>query len=165
MNGILLRVGCDKTQSGGLWNAPINTISLQYAYVPIPGDEAYHNHISTCPTYATFEFSVKNLGKSLPPHLSSQVKVHLDPDFKSLTFGEPFKATSGKLSSRGQIINQLSVGDFIAFYAAFRPIQTGYEFPLVYCLFGIFYIHRKTYVKDLSYEERSQCAHGRRVEG
>ena len=32
-----------------------------------------------------------------------------------------------------------------------------------YCLFGIFHIGRKTFVKDLTADERSRCAHGRRV--
>jgi hypothetical protein len=163
MKGILLRVGCDQTKTGGSWNAPVNPVSWQYAYVPIPEDEAKHNHFSPCPTYAMFEPSIRSLGTRLPPALLPQAKVHLDPDFASLTFGQPFKKDRGKLSSRGQIINQLSIGDFIAFYSAFRPTQVGYKYPLAYCLFGIFYIHRKTYVKDLSEKERSQFAHGRRA--
>jgi len=162
MKGILLRVGCDKTEAGGFWNAPVNPISWQYAYVPIPGDESKHEHISLCPTYKTFEASVNNLGTTLPPYLNSQVKVHLDPDFKSLTFGEPFKEQTGKLSSRGQIIDELDCGDFIAFFASFRPTEVGYRYRLAYCLFGIFYIDQKTSVKELSRVKREQCAHGRR---
>src|SRR4030095_7213189 len=122
MKGILLRVGCDQTQAGGQWNAPIDLSSWQYTYVPIPGDEFKHVHIGPCPTYAIFTSPVRRIGMELPPHLSPETKVHLDPDFESLTFGEPFKITSDKLSSRGEIINRLSKGDFIAFYAAFRPI-------------------------------------------
>ena len=162
MKGILLRVGCDQTTAGGSWNAPVNPVSWKYAYVPIPGDEVMHEHITQCPTYEMFESSVKKLGVTLPVNLSFKVKVHLDPDFESLTFGEPFIKENRKLSSRGQIINQLDVGDFIAFFAAFRPTQNGYKYPLAYCLFGIFHIYRKTYVKELSITERKQCAHGRR---
>lgn len=161
MRGILLRVGCDQTEDGGRWNPPVNIETWDYAYVPIPSNESCHTHIVSCPTYRCFENSVNRLGTKLPENLSHDRKVHLDPDFESLTIGEPF--VKGKLSSRGTIMNELSKGDIIAFYAAFKPIQPGNESNLAYCMFGIFHIECKTYVKDLTFEERSRCAHGRRV--
>jgi hypothetical protein len=147
MRGILLRVGCDQTEDGGRWNAPVNIETWDYAYVPIPSDESYHGHIVPCPTYQLFENSVSRLGTQLPENLSHDRKVHLDPDFESLTIGEPF--VKGRLSSRGTIMNGLCKGDIIAFYASFKPVRPGSE-TLDYCLFGIFHIERKTYVKDLT---------------
>lgn len=161
MAGILLRVGCDATKDGGSWNAPVDPITRDYAYVPIPDEEAMHTHISKCPTYDEFRRVVQRFKVHLPSYLSSTTKTHLDPDFKFLTFGEPFHKAKNRLSSRGQIINQLERGDFIAFYASFRPTQP-YRDPLVYCLFAIFHIERKTFVHQLDYEERTQSAHGRR---
>jgi hypothetical protein len=161
MRGILLRVGCDQTEDGGWWNPPVNTETWDYAYVPIPADESCHNHVAPCPTYSCFEKSVRRLGTELPGNLSGDRKAHLDPDFVSCTIGEPF--VRGKLSSRGTIMNELSKGDIVAFYAAFKPIQPGYRSNLAYCLFGIFRIERKTFVRDLATEERARCAHGRRA--
>jgi hypothetical protein len=161
MNGILLRVGCDATTDGGCWNAPVDPATWDYAYVPIPAEEAKHKHISECPTYGAFESRVERFKVHLPPNLSHAARVHLDPDFKSLTFGEPFDHRRKQLSSRGQIINQLEPGDFIAFYAAFRPTQP-IQHRLAYCLFGFFYIERKTLVNQLEHEARTRCAHGRR---
>ncbi|MGA2463023.1 MAG: hypothetical protein ABSH06_01545 [Thermodesulfobacteriota bacterium] len=161
MSGILLRVGCDATTDGGCWNAPVDAVTWDYAYVPIPAEEAKHKHISKCPTYEGFEKNVERFKVHLPPNLSHETKVHLDPDFKSLTFGEPFVHAKKELSSRGQIINRLEPGDFIAFYASFRPTQP-FVHRLAYCLFGLFYIKRKTFVNQLDDDVRIQSAHGRR---
>jgi len=163
MKGVLLRVGCDSTLKGGNWNAPIEMQSLQYAYVPIPAHEDSYQHMGDCPTYASFSTVVERFRVSLPRHLVPNAKVHLDPDFKSLTFGEPYHDNLGRLSTRGQILNQLGIGDFITFFAAFRPVGHNYSFPLAYCLFGILHIQLKTIVKGLSLEKRVRCAHGRRI--
>jgi hypothetical protein len=165
MTGVLLRVGCDATEDGGGWNAPVDPITWDYAYVPIPDEEMKYKHICRCPTYDEFEASVQRFNRHLPPNLSHESKVHLDPDFRSLTFGEPFNKAKGCLSSRGQIIDQLKegAGDFIAFYAAFRPTQPHLCLHrLAYCLFGILFIERKTLVSKLEHEERIKSAHGRR---
>lgn len=162
MKGVLLRVGCDSTKDGGEWNAPVDLGSLRYAYVPIPGDEARHQHLGNCPTYACFSSSVEHLGVSLPQHLTPNTKAHLDPDFESLTFGEPYHANRGKLSSRGQTLDQLGIGDFIAFFAGFRPVGYSRSSSLAYCLFGIFRVQSKTVVKELSLEQRLCNTHGRR---
>src|SRR5438105_2787227 len=131
MNGILLRVGCDMTKVGGFWNAPVDVASWHYAYVPIPGVEASQHHICECPTYRRFASAVSALGSHLPDHLSPTTKAHLDPDFETLSYGEP----AG--SSRGSALEKLRKGDFVAFYAAFRPTVCGsFSCPLAYCLFG-----------------------------
>jgi hypothetical protein len=102
------------------------------------------------------------MGITLPVHLASDTKVHLDPDFSSLSFGKPFRDKSGKLSSRGQTLNQLDSGDFIAFYAGFRPVGPTHSASIVDCLFGILRVQSKTFVGDLPLEKKRACAHGRR---
>jgi len=162
MQGILLRVGSDQTPAGGGWNAPVDARTWNYAYVPIAAGEAELEHITPCPTYAMFEQPLAALGVSLPDHLTASTKVHLDPDFASLTYGEPYLSSNGRRASRGKIIEALDEGDFIAFFASFRPTVDGYEHPLAYCLFALFAVERVTRVQALSFEQRCACAHGRR---
>lgn len=163
MKGVLLRVGCDSTPDGGNWNAPVNLHSREYVYVPIWGREDKHQHLGNCPTYGYFYSALQHLGVSPPPHITPDKKVHLDPDFGSLTIGEPHLYRSGKLSSRGQILNQLDLGDFIAFFAGFRPLGLTRPSRLAYCLFGILRVQSKTFVRDLPDEKKHNCAHGRRI--
>jgi hypothetical protein len=163
MKGILLRVGCDSTDKGGNWNAPVNLRSYEYVCVPIWGHEDQHRHLGSCPTYGSFSSALQRLGVPLPSHLPSGKKVHLDPDFGSLTIGEPYIQKKGKLSSRGQILNQLDVGDFIAFFAGFRPADANPSSQIKDCLFGILYVQSKTIVGEMSKEKKVSCAHGRRM--
>lgn len=162
MKGILLRVGADQTPAGGRWNAPVDPHTWRYAYVPISAGEELYEHIAPCPTFAMFKAPVSALGVSLPPHLGDGAKVHLDPDFDSLTYGEPYLASNGRRASRGRRVESLNPGDFIAFFAAFRPTDGAYEHTLAYCLFAIFFIRRVCQVSDLTVEQRAACAHGRR---
>ena len=53
-------------------------------------------------------------------------------------------------------------GDFIAFFAGFRPTTASYEHTLAYCLFAIFFVQRVQQVRDLTLAQRVACAHGRR---
>lgn len=158
MNGVLLRVGCDSTEKGGRWIPPVDPRTWEYAYVPIP--EGEYEHDTPCPTYERFEDNVRRFGVSLPPYLPPSRTVHMDPDFGSLSVGEPYHQGRG-LSSRGRVLAELQLGDFIAFYASFLPTST-YGERLAYCLFGIFHIREITCVGELPLELRARCAHGRR---
>lgn len=160
MKGILLRVGADQTPAGGRWNAPVDPQSWRYAYVPIAAGEDQHEHIAPCPTFALFEPRVASLDVALPQELTN-VKVHLDPDFASLTYGEPYLSSNGRRASRGRLIQSLDEGDFIAFFAAFRPTAP-YEQTLAYCLFAIFFVRAVRQVRQLTPAQRAACAHGRR---
>ncbi len=162
MKGILLRVGADQTDAGGRWNAPVDPQTWRYAYVPIAANEDEHEHIVPCPTFARFQTQVAALDVSLPPHLNGNTKVHLDPDFDSLTYGEPYLSSNGRRASRGRLIESLQKDDFIAFFAGFRPTRPSYEHTLAYCLFGIFFVQRVCQVKELTRAQRAACAHGRR---
>jgi hypothetical protein len=161
MKGVLLRVGCDITPNAGNWNAPVDLQTLEYVYVPIPGHEDQHWHLGKCPMYGSISPALRRLGVTLPPQLAPHRKLHLDPDFTSLTIGEPYREDAGALSSRGRILNQLDVGDFIAFFAGFRAIGDAGSSPLAYCLFGILHVQAKTLVADLPLKKRRSCAHGR----
>lgn len=155
MKGILLRVGCDLTDAGGRWNAPVDPATWNYAYVPIPGSEDEVKHIQcNLPTFHLFEASVARLGARLPPQLHASRLVHLDPDFKTLSYGD----RGG--GPRGSRMWELEAGDFIAFYASLAPLTT-FSSPYAYCLIGWFTIDRKCRVKDLNDESRTLCAHGR----
>jgi len=57
-------------------------------------------------------------------------------------------------------MDELEAGDFISFYASFRPLVS-MDSPYAYCLIGHFTISKKCRVKDLTSEERFLCAHGR----
>lgn len=162
MKGILLRVGADQTDAGGRWNAPVDPQTWRYAYVPITANEEQHEHIVPCPTYTRFQKQVAALDVALPPHLNGNTNVHLDPDFHSLTYGEPYLASNGRRASRGRLIESLQKGDFIAFFAGFRPTRPSYEHTLAYCLFGIFFVQSVRQVKELTNAQRAACAHGRR---
>ena len=159
VNGVLLRVGCDSTTKGGRWNPPVDPRTWEYAYVPIP--EGSYAHDFLCPTYEEFDGIVQRFGVALPAHLPLTRCVHLDPDFVSLSIGEPHYPGRG-LSSRGRILAKLEAGDFIAFYASFRP-TSAYAERLAYCLFGLFNIGEIACVGELSAEQRARCAHGRRA--
>ena len=159
MKGVLLRVGCDSTAKGGNWNAPVNLRSLEYVYVPIAGNEERYQHLGLPDIWHLF-LGARAPGVALPPHLAPSTKVHLDPDFTSLTFGEPYRDKTGKLSSRGRTLDQLDADDFIAFFAGFRAVGHPRSFPLPYCLFGILRVQSKTFVGDLPIDKRFSCAHG-----
>ena len=56
--------------------------------------------------------------------------MHLDPDFKYLTYGDRFP--------RGKEISTMKRGDFIAFYAGLKPIIQ-WDQKLVYALIGLYF--------------------------
>jgi len=50
MNALLVRVGADQTQGGGSWNAPVDFLTDEFAYVPIP--EAFPIHRRFAESYS-----------------------------------------------------------------------------------------------------------------
>jgi hypothetical protein len=139
MRGLLVRVGIDMTTAYGGWNAPVNTVTRRFMFVPIQdrpyndgtyvenGRRVYHEEVTT----ALANFAVEcgdPAGKCfrLPVRLHNE-PMHLDPDFLRLTYGDD--------SRRGRILKQLEEDDFIAFYSSLKPLDSG---KLVYALIGIF---------------------------
>jgi hypothetical protein len=145
MAGILLRVGVDN--AAGQWNAPCHEDG-RFCYVPIPGGTsdrgAIFNH-----DYDEFVPWVAHLGVEWPSHLSGT--CHLDPDFNHLTYGDG--------NNRGQRIRDcLGAGDFIAFWAGLRTIQTE---DIICSLIGFFTISSVVNATDLGPLDSHRNAHTR----
>ncbi len=93
MKGLLLRVGIDQTF--GQYNAPINPLTNDYLYMPIPQGQGKDDPQQTFrqgmqTTYAQMDthfskFAERNaIQLAFPEHLRS-IGCHLDPDFENLT--------------------------------------------------------------------------------
>jgi hypothetical protein len=138
LQGLLVRVGIDQTFGG--WNAPVNK-NNQFVFVPIP-DTSYNEDGSYIPdgeqlyrekvTAPLQQFGLEcdrpdHTCFRLPPRLDDK-PMHLDPDFKRLTYGDD----DGR---RGRMLKEFDADDFLAFYSSFRPVEGG---KLVYALIGLF---------------------------
>ena len=86
MRFLLVRVGTDTTADGGSWNAPVDSRTGLFAYVPIP--EKRRVRPGTERPYSIFDEAVSARGGLLPVGLLSR-HAHLDPDFEHLTYGHP----------------------------------------------------------------------------
>jgi hypothetical protein len=79
-------------------------------------------------------------------------KMHLDPDFENLTYGD-----NG--SVRGAGIATLTTGDFLVFYAGLRSIES--PCPLFYGLIGLFAIQEVVRATDVPLDHIHENAHTR----
>ena len=139
MRGLLVRVGIDQTPKYGGWNAPVDTGTRRFVFVPIRdstyndasyvvnGERRYGNEV----TAALERFGLEcgdsdHVCLRLPVRLHDE-PMHLDPDFLQLTYGDDPR--------RGRILKELREGDFIAFYSSLRSLQ---DRKLVYALIGLF---------------------------
>lgn len=154
-----MRVGIDATF--GQYNAPIHPDTLDYLYLPIP-ESKHELHPGLETTYEgirPFFESWTHTNQShlvFPEHLLG-LNCHLDPDFENLSYGD-------QGIGRGNRVVQLEKGDFIAFFASFRSIQTpSSKPPLIYALFGILFVNKVCKVSELSEGEWHVNAHSRRL--
>jgi hypothetical protein len=161
MKGLLLRVGIDKTY--GRYNAPINPLTNDYLYMPIPEGQENPQQIfrqGMQTTYAQMDthfskFTGRNAIQLAFPERLRAIGCHLDPDFENLTYGD-------QGSGRGNRVRKLDAGDFIAFFASFRPIPNiPCDHVLVYALYGIFFIDDIKKAKDVSSDQWHVNAHTR----
>lgn len=155
MKGLLLRVAID--QADGHYNAPINPKTYDYLYMPITEELEGRSGMQT--TYKQIEpyfnkFAARNHSKIKFPKILKPYS-HLDPDFKHLTYGDQEKG-------RGACVRRLEQGDFIAFFASFRPI-TPCAHKLIYALFGIFFVKEIVKAKDIPCDKWQNNAHTRIV--
>lgn len=161
MKGLLLRVGIDQTF--GQYNAPINPLTNDYLYMPIPQGQGKDDPQQTFrqgmqTTYAQMDnhfskFAERNaIQLAFPEHLRS-IDCHLDPDFENLTYGD-------QATGRGCRVGELDAGDFIAFFASFRPVIPC-DHVLVYALYGIFFIGEIQKAKDVLPDQWHVNAHTR----
>jgi hypothetical protein len=139
VRGLLVRVGIDQTPEYGGWNAPVNTKSRRFIFVPIRdsayndatyfanGERVYGKEVTA--TLARFEAECGESAHDcfrLPVRLHNE-PMHLDPDFLHLTYGDD--------PLRGRILKEFKEDDFIAFYSSLRSLDGG---RLVYALIGLF---------------------------
>lgn len=152
MRGLLVRVGIDKTYG---WNAPVDSRSLSFAYVPIEeggkgrhGLERWYEELQPC---------LEKFGQSLPRHLFLK-KMHLDPDFEFLTYGD----TDGEYRQRAKQIRTLRRGDMLVFYAGLRDCAKPTD-RLVYALIGVYVIQDIQPAKSVRKKLWKANAHTRRI--
>lgn len=153
--GLLVRVGIDKSFGG--YNAPINPITNDYLYMPIPqGRSNFREGMLTSYDHLTSVFSkwmIQNHADlQFPKHLLG-VATHLDPDFEHLTYGD-------QNTGRGLRVGKLNPGDFLVFFASFNPIA-GCEHKLVYALFGLMVVDKVIRADEVSQGKLNTNAHTR----
>ena len=159
MQAILIRVGIDLTTESGNWNAPCNPKNGDFVYVPIKETDRanvlgmerhYANHIVP----ALDRFSERNNHTiSLPPHLLNE-RIHLDPDFGYLTYGDTDR--------RGKPLLKFVEDDLVIFYAGLDPIKPLPDNRLEYALIGMLVVKEIVQVKDISDTKRfDENAHTR----
>ncbi|MGO8855591.1 MAG: hypothetical protein ACLQO1_07750 [Steroidobacteraceae bacterium] len=149
MKGLLVRVGADQTQDGGQWNGPIDSRSGQFAYVPIP--EGKPNRPGQERMYAEVALKLAQLGVDMPANLS-MARMHLDPDFEFLTYGD--RGAKGT-----QLAKVLGRGDLLVFYSGLREVQTQ---ALTYAIIGLFIVDRIDRASTWPDSEAHRNAHTRR---
>jgi hypothetical protein len=91
----------------------------------------------------------------LPPHLTG-AKMHLDPDFGHLTYGDGGKR-------RGKPLFDLGAADIVAFYAGLRPVAPC-EHRLVYALVGLYRVQEVVRLESVAERRWSENAHTRCME-
>lgn len=153
--GLLMRVGIDQTY--GEYNAPINPVTNDYIYMPIPQE----NHDFKSGMNTTYEnlspyfksWCLENDAELEFPQNLNNKSCHLDPDFYFSTYGD-------QATGRGLRVGDLNEGDFIAFFASFKPI-TKCDHKLVYALYGIMVVDKVLSVADVPENEFHKNAHTR----
>jgi len=150
MNALLVRVGADRSAEGGRWNGLIDAGSGAFVYVPIP--ERRPVHAGHERRYTALSQTLQRFGQPLPRHLGHR-RMHLDPDFEQLTYGDEGQRAK-------QLRSTLGPGDWIAFYASLLDVRGAPR--LVYALIGLFAIEQIAYARDLPTAQRDCNAHTRR---
>ena len=150
VKGLLVRVGIDQEYGG--WNAPVDSASGRFVWVPIP-DRAQRRGLET--PYTTFATELAPFPECALPSALVGRPMHLDPDFEHLTYGD-----SG--DRRGRSLAALGRGDFIAFFAGLRPIGP-WKDPLLYGLIGFYRIRDCVPLSKIPRNRWHENAHTRRA--
>lgn len=153
--GLLMRVGIDQTY--GKYNSPINPNTNDYMYLPIPqGSDDFKSGMRTSydDLLPYFESWCQRNATAIDfPQNLAQISCHLDPDFDFSTYGD-------QATGRGLRIGELKEGDFLAFFASFKPI-TKCDHKLIYALYGIMVVDKVLRVADVPDTELHKNAHTR----
>lgn len=151
MTVLLVRVGADQSSAGGSWNGPVDSGTGRFAYVPIPESREVHAGLET--PYAVVAPALASFGLELPDHLRGR-RMHLDPDFEQLTYGDRGERAK-------QIRTILGPDDIIVFYAGLAEARR--PGPLVYALIGLLVIEEIVAALDVPSAHWHCNAHCRRL--
>jgi hypothetical protein len=83
------------------------------------------------------------------------MNMHLDPDFKHLTYGD-----NGE--RRGKEMSSLGKGDFLVFYASLKPMKPCNQ-KLVYALIGFYEVEKILPSNKIPEEKLVENAHTRKI--
>ena len=150
MKGLLVRIAADQSKAGGHWNGPVDSKTGHFAYVAIP--ECSPSHPNLNKPYAGVISALAGLSSPLPAHLAHQ-NMHLDPDFKHLTYGDGRERAN-------QIRSKLKTGDLIAFYGGLRDMHRSPR--LVYAIIGIYVVADIVSATSVPRSRWDENAHTRR---
>jgi Nucleotide modification associated domain 3 len=128
MKALLVRVGADQSEGGGFWNGLVDSQTNKFVYVPIPESSLTHPQFDK--PYSIITPALEYFNCSLPAHLTED-KMHLDPDFLHLTYGDQGQRAI-------QISAKLQSNDLLVFYAGLRDIHPRPR--LVCALIGLYVI-------------------------
>jgi len=150
MKGILVRVAIDSTC--GHWNGPIDPVTNDFVYVPIPERKKVHPHLKRY--YEEIVPALEKMKVPLKSLLNHQL-MHLDPDFEHLTYGDKWPRLKPLLN--------LKSGDFVAFYSSLKSLKA-YDEELIYALIGFFEVQEIIQADKVTKDRWHENAHTRRVE-
>ena len=161
MKALLIRIGIDHSYGG--WNAPADPATREFVYIPIPENESVTFHPDCeCPYTLTLpalqKFAVARkldvtTDLRMPAELERRM-MHLDPDFKTLTYGDVG-------NRRGAEIPRMAKKDFVVFYAGLRSTQPPHK-PLVYAMVGIFFVDEVVLASQVNPSRWNENAHTRK---
>ena len=148
-NAIFVRIGADQSIGGGRWNGPVDSRTWDFAYVPIPETKpSLEGHERF---YSEYRSAITKFNTALPTHLENE-RMHLDPDFDYLTYGD--RGAKGR-----QLSCSMKSGDLIIFYAGLRDIRSS---GIIYAIVGIFLIDYVCHAVDFKKADACRNAHTRR---
>jgi hypothetical protein len=155
MNGLLVRIGIDHSYGG--WNAPVDPVSRNFVYVPVPEDSRAKIHAGMERPFRDLVPPLTAFCRDLdfPSRLVDR-HMHLDPDFQFLTYGDDG-------SRRGAGLLKLGSGDLVVFYAGLRPIAPC-EHRLIYALVGLYVVEQVVRLPEVPRARWNENAHTRKVD-
>lgn len=145
MKALLVRVGIDSGGKSGGWNAPVDLVTDEFAYVPIKEEDPEEVIPKYKRTYEQFKVVCKELGKPLHSKFfmkNNTYVPHLDPDFCNLTYGDIYE--KGGKRHRGKPLLELQEDDLLVFYAGLDPGRwENKKRALVQAIIGLYVIEKK----------------------
>lgn len=139
MKAVLLRVGIDSSY-GAL--SPVWS-DLSYEYIPIPVLNKKEQEKKERRTFKNL-----GLGKYLPVKFHNAI-AHLDPEFKSFTYGDPNHP-------KRNILSKLKKGDLLVFYLGGRELDSNEIGCFIFGYFVVEYVFNWDKLNDIERKEASK---------